>query len=238
MTCVHRMRAFLPLWTAALARKYEFVTTIGYRRRRMDTFMIGSRRLWLLRAVGRNPLVRRSDRVEAWSVLLAVLVLAVATPFVCAYGTSVHDARAAAVCAGGTASPPGDRHRDGGGRRDGEPGSTAHTVRGRWSAFGQEHVNIVKWSEHANVGDQQRIWVDDAGHEAMAPRSASLAANDVGCWGSLSGSDSSAQSQGRCAPFGGCSMRSDSRNGMWRSTRARESRDREPAETRRCARQA
>jgi hypothetical protein len=145
----------------------------------MDTFMIGSRRLWLLRAVGRNPLVRRSDRVEAWSVLVAVVVLAVVTPFVCAYGTSVHDARVRLYALEAQHRHPVIATATEEGRSDGEPGSTSHTVRGRWSAFGQEHVDIVKWSELANIGDQQRIWVDDAGHEVMAPRSASRAATDA-----------------------------------------------------------
>ena len=158
--------------------KDEFVTTIGYWRTH-GHLHVRYRRNWLFRAVGRNPLVRRSDRIQALSFVAAALILAVATPFVCAFGTSVHDTRVRLYALEAQHRHPVIATAMEEGRRDGEPGSTAHTVRGRWSAFGQEHVNIVKWPEHANVGDQQRIWVDDAGHEAMAPRSASLAANDA-----------------------------------------------------------
>lgn len=145
----------------------------------MDTFIIGTRRYWLFRALGRNTLVRRSDRVEAWSVVVAVLVLAVATPFVCAFGTSVHDARARlyaqealhrhSVIA--TAMQQVDR--------DVEPGNTVYTARARWNAGGQEHIDLVKWPTRANVGDQQRIWVDDNGRNVLPPRPSSRAATDA-----------------------------------------------------------
>lgn len=32
----------------------------------MDTLTIEPRRNWLIQVLGRNPLVRRSDRIEAW----------------------------------------------------------------------------------------------------------------------------------------------------------------------------
>ena len=54
----------------------------------MDTFTIDTRRNWLIRVLGGNPLVRRSDRIEALSFVAAALILAVATPFMCAFGTS------------------------------------------------------------------------------------------------------------------------------------------------------
>jgi hypothetical protein len=54
----------------------------------MDIFTIDTRRSWLTRVPGGNPLVRSSDRIEAWSFVLAALILAAATPFICAFGTS------------------------------------------------------------------------------------------------------------------------------------------------------
>ena len=60
----------------------------------MDTFTVDTRRSWLIRVLGGNPLARSSDRIEAWSFVAAVLILAVATPFICAFGTSVYDSRA------------------------------------------------------------------------------------------------------------------------------------------------
>ena len=60
----------------------------------MDTFTIEARRSWLIRVLGGSPLVRSADRIEAWSYVMAALILAVATPFICAFGTSLQDSRA------------------------------------------------------------------------------------------------------------------------------------------------
>jgi hypothetical protein len=43
----------------------------------MQTFTLGLRRIWWIRVLGRNPLVRTSDRVEALVLALAFLVIAV-----------------------------------------------------------------------------------------------------------------------------------------------------------------
>jgi hypothetical protein len=48
----------------------------------MDTFTIEARRSWLIRVLGGSPLVRSADRIEAWSYVMAALILAVATPFI------------------------------------------------------------------------------------------------------------------------------------------------------------
>ena len=53
----------------------------------MQTFTIGLGRYWWMRALGRNPLVRRSDRVEALAVALAIVITVVATPIAGAIGT-------------------------------------------------------------------------------------------------------------------------------------------------------
>ena len=62
--------------------------------RSMQTFTIGLGRLWWIRAFGRNPLLRRSDRIEAAVFMLAVLIVVITTPVAGAIGTSVHDAHA------------------------------------------------------------------------------------------------------------------------------------------------
>ena len=48
---------------------------------------------WVLRAAGRNPLVRASDRLELLLVVLGILVVVVAGACAGALGTAVHDAR-------------------------------------------------------------------------------------------------------------------------------------------------
>ena len=48
---------------------------------------------WVLRACGRNPLVRGVDRLELLIVALGILVVAVAAALAGALGTAVHDSR-------------------------------------------------------------------------------------------------------------------------------------------------
>jgi len=58
----------------------------------MQTFTIGLGRGWWVRLLGRNPLVRSSDRIEVMVLSLAVLLTVVAVPVAGAIGTSVYDA--------------------------------------------------------------------------------------------------------------------------------------------------
>jgi hypothetical protein len=145
----------------------------------MDTFTIEPRRNWLIRVLGRNPLVRRSDRIEAWSVMAAALVLTVATPFVCAFGTSLQDSRSRAYAeealhrhmVTATAIEPGELII--------EPNYISYNVQAQWNAAGGRHAGIVKWSDRAKIGDHEGIWVDDEGQYAQPPRSPGRATTDA-----------------------------------------------------------
>lgn len=46
----------------------------------METFTLSLRRCSIIRAVGRNPLVRTSDRVEAMTLILMFATALVVTP--------------------------------------------------------------------------------------------------------------------------------------------------------------
>jgi len=59
----------------------------------MQTFTIGLGHRWWTQVFRRNPLVRRSDRIEVLVLGFAVLLTVVAIPVVGAIGTFVHDAR-------------------------------------------------------------------------------------------------------------------------------------------------
>ena len=60
----------------------------------MDTFTVRLPR-WpiLLRLLGRDPLVRTTDRIEALVLVLAVVVSLLAIPIAAAVGTAVYDSR-------------------------------------------------------------------------------------------------------------------------------------------------
>ena len=71
----------------------------------METFTLSLGRCWIIRAVGRNPLVRTSDRVEALMLVLVFATALVVTAVSGAIGTAVHDTHARAY-----AEQSRDRH--------------------------------------------------------------------------------------------------------------------------------
>ena len=60
----------------------------------MDTYTVRLPR-WpiLLRLLGRDPLVRTTDRIQALVSVLTVVVTLLAAPIAAAIGTAVHDSR-------------------------------------------------------------------------------------------------------------------------------------------------
>lgn len=146
----------------------------------MDTFIMGTRRNWWASVLSRNPLVRRSDRIEAWSFVVAALFLALATPFVCALGTSLQDSRARSY-----AEEAMHRHVvTATATEEGEliigPNDVWYTAKAQWRAADGPHAGIVEWLDRANVGDQQNIWVDDQGQLARPPKPPGRATADAG----------------------------------------------------------
>lgn len=142
----------------------------------MDTFIVRMPR-WpvLLRLLGRGPLVRRSDRVEALLVVLALVVAVVALPIAAAVGTAVYDANRHLyaeqaktrhlVTATVTEIPA---HRQV--LRNGTVG-----VQASWLASG-EHTGEVKAHSASEIGDTVELWVDDDGAQAQAPTPTTRAA--------------------------------------------------------------
>jgi hypothetical protein len=142
----------------------------------METFTIGLRSPWWVRALGRrNPLVRRSDRIEAMALLIAIVVSVAAIPIAGAIGMSVRDARAqfytddaqvkrqviATATENGEIVPNGR--------------SIGFSAEAAWSEAGRTHRGEVPWADWAKVGDQQSIWVNNEGEYVAAPPSPSQA---------------------------------------------------------------
>ncbi len=119
--------------------------------------------------IGRHPLVRASDRVQALVLVLAVVMTLVAVPVAFAVGTAVYEARS---------------------RQYGEHARMSHVVTGtvtsykvayheslgptiavlaRWSAAGTEHSGPVPAPAGVKLGDTIDIWVKDDGTHAGPP---------------------------------------------------------------------
>ncbi|WP_027332375.1 Rv1733c family protein [Mycolicibacterium tusciae] len=146
----------------------------------MDTFTIRLPR-WpiVLRLLGRDPLVRKTDRIEALVLVLAVVVSLLAAPITAAIGTAVYD---------------GNRHTYA------EQARTRHTVTAtitdvpashqilrasttnvmaRWTTDGTENTGTIEAQSTAEIDDTIEIWVDDNGEQVPAPAPTSRAATEA-----------------------------------------------------------
>jgi hypothetical protein len=134
----------------------------------------------MLRACGRNPLVRGIDRVELLIVVLGILVALVSVAYAGALGTAVHDARSRVYIAQAqtrhtlTATATEDstivsRVDD----------STATRVNARWQVDGTEHSGIFNWDHAVKTGDPLMIWVDRNGDRVDPPAPTSQAVEDA-----------------------------------------------------------
>jgi hypothetical protein len=135
---------------------------------------------WVLRACGRNPLVRGIDRLEALIIALGILVALVATACAGALGTAVHDARSGVYIAQAqtrhavTARATGDSTVV-----SGTGDYPARRVNARWHANGAEHTGSFTLDRAVETGDPLRIWVDRSGNRVDAPAPTSQAVADA-----------------------------------------------------------
>jgi len=135
---------------------------------------------WVLRACGRNPLVRGVDRLELSIVVLGILVVAVAAALAGALGTAVHDSRSRVYIAQAET-----RHAVTARATDDSTvvlrvdDSTATRVTARWRANGTEHTGTLNWDRVVKSGDPLTIWVDRDGDHVDAPTPVSRAAADA-----------------------------------------------------------
>jgi hypothetical protein len=142
----------------------------------MDTFTLRLPR-WpvLLRLRGRDPLVRTIDRIEALTLVLAVVVALLAIPIAAAVGTAVNDSRRHVY-----AEQASTRHTVTATVNDVSVPEVlrtgATTVKARWTANGEEHTGAVGAQSTTEIGDPIQIWVDNDGAQTHAPTPTSRAA--------------------------------------------------------------
>src|SRR5882757_2138269 len=109
---------------------------------------------WILRAAGRNPLVRASDRLELLIVTLGILVVVVAAACAGAVGTAVHDDRSRVY-----AAQAQTRHTVIAEAIDdstivlGVHDNMTTRVNARWQVKGTEHTGSVTPDHAVKTGD-------------------------------------------------------------------------------------
>ncbi len=135
----------------------------------MQTFTLDPRRWWIGRLFARNPLLRRSDRIEALAILAALVVSMAAIAFAGAVGAEVHDAeRRADVEQAQTHHLVSATVTEVGSAVNFD-GSEITMVRARWVAGNGPRADSFQWSNDVKPGDRIQIWVDDSGNHVNSP---------------------------------------------------------------------
>jgi hypothetical protein len=147
----------------------------------MNNDPVTLRSSWLLRLIGRHPLVRGSDRLEAVVAGLVVAAAILVLPLACALGTSVHDARAADYARRGTAEHELVATVTSDSAQFTEPYSVRALTPMQWTVDGVAHHDVLLTPDTFKVGDQVPIWVDDRGTRVPAPPPSWQAVVDAVC---------------------------------------------------------
>lgn len=115
-------------------------------------------------ALGRNPLVRTSDRVEAIVMAAAVVVSLTAVPVAGAMATAIHDERGRAYVA-----QLEDRRQVAATVTQDSvsvPRTEATIVQARWHYGGVQHAERFQWDSPVRAGQTIDIWVHADGRRA------------------------------------------------------------------------
>jgi hypothetical protein len=135
---------------------------------------------WVLRACGRNPLVRGTDRLELLIISLGILVVLVAAACAGALGTAVHDARSIVYTAQAqTRQTVIARAIDDSTIVSGDHEYTTVRVNARWRANGTDHGGSLTVDKAVKIGEPLMIWVDANGNRVNAPTPTSQAGVDA-----------------------------------------------------------
>lgn len=137
-----------------------------------------SRTRWFLRALGRSPLLRTSDRMEALAILMVFVVALLAIPFASQAGDNTYDARmriideqmrtrhsveAVAVANSGAATPG----------RYNRPGP----VRAEWREGTEVRSEMINSPVAIRKGDTLTVWLDTTGKVVPPPETPQVASS-------------------------------------------------------------
>ena len=129
----------------------------------MDTFTLDPRCWWIGRIFGRNPLLRRADRIEALVTLIALVMALVGAPVAGVVGMVVYGARD-----GRYAQEARERHAVMA-TVTGIDSSDTTVVQARWPVAVGERSGMALLTTAAKVGDRVEIWADKDGNPVAPP---------------------------------------------------------------------
>jgi hypothetical protein len=146
----------------------------------MQTFTLGWPRRWPFHGLGRNDLLRRSDRVESLSVIFFGILAIIAKPQAASGAASVHDAEVAdqAERAASIHQATATVVRQPKALED-YAFQTYWSVPVQWDVAGASREGATISDVKSEVGDQLPLWVDRDGTLTRAPVTAESASADA-----------------------------------------------------------
>lgn len=146
----------------------------------MQTFTLGWPRRWPFHGLGRNDLLRRSDRVESFAVMIFGILAIIAIPLAASVAASVHDAEVAdqAERAASIHQATATVVRQPKALED-YAFHTYWSVPVQWDVAGASREGATISDVKSEVGDQLPIWVDRDGTLTRAPVTAESASADA-----------------------------------------------------------
>ncbi|CPU35779.1 hypothetical protein [Mycobacteroides abscessus] len=158
----------------------------------MNVFTSGFWREFLTRLCLPNPLVRRTDRIEAAVKLCACIIAVAALALSAAIGTAIYDAGRRSYTREAQSRYPIEAVVIQPNKVPTGRFGTATLVVAQWDFKGIEHRGALYHGSAADAGDRFQIWVDDAGHSVPAPTSpvvvvSGAAAVAMALWGLFTG---------------------------------------------------
>jgi hypothetical protein len=120
--------------------------------------------------LGRNGLLRISDRVESIATVLVILIAVIALPVAAAVGTSAYGRMSMADAEYAASIHQTEASVVGAGRPEvASIYEVEYSTPVQWNAGGRRHAATVEWTERVRVGDHIMVWVKDDGDLAPAP---------------------------------------------------------------------
>jgi hypothetical protein len=145
----------------------------------MDTFSFYRGFSWVVCAFGRNPLVRGSDRAEAFLLLLAFVSVLVITPVAGAIGTAVHESHSRLYADQARARQPVAATVTGNPTSTIQAESVVIVAPVHWRVDGVDHAGELEVASAPKAGDRVQVWVDRSGHQVGPAPATSLAGTDA-----------------------------------------------------------
>lgn len=145
----------------------------------MQTFTMGFPRGTLLGRLGRNRLVRATDRVEALATILLFLLGVATIPVVVTVGMSTHQHQAAMYARqAGSVYQTAAKVTASSSVASNYGSKDVSDAQITWDVDGLSRAAPIRWSEDLTPGDQIPIWEDGTGKLSGEPMSHDQAVTD------------------------------------------------------------